>query len=436
MPNISEHKKFLCCDSRTNHNKLWQYTLFDNDDLLVSWGRVGKALQEKTHIRAGKWKAEKLIGEKLKKGYKEVNILDADGKAGTNSKTLQHSELSKIATEQIDHTDPEVAKLITYLVKVNRHDIYKATSGKVTWDTSKGLFTTPLGIVTPDTIKEARTILVKLGDYVDKKQYKASKFLDLLEEYLVLIPQDIGMKFNAEKILPSLQAVQQQGAILDSLEASYQAVTTQPAAKQTDDVTQSETAKQVPKLFDVKLHLADCGKEFNHVRDLYHKTRQSKHVSYNLEVSKVYIVEMISHKTKFDGVAPKLGNIMELWHGSSSQNLLSILCKGLKISPPSSTHITGKCFSNGIYFSDQSTKSLNYAYGYWGGSRDKRVFMFLADVAMGKYEVPSGPTSRRPSSGHHSYFAKAGRSGVINNEMVIFSEDQCNLKFLVEFSTR
>ena len=430
MPNISEHKKFLCCDSRTNHNKLWQYTLFDNDDLLVSWGRVGKALQEKTHIRAGKWKAEKLIGEKLKKGYKEVNILDADGKAGTNSKTLQHSELSKIATEQIDHTDPEVAKLIKYLVKVNRHDIYKATSGKVTWDTSKGLFTTPLGIVTPDTIKEARTILVKLGDYVDKKQYKASKFLDLLEEYLVLIPQDIGMKFNAEKILPSLQAVQQQGAILDSLEASYQAVMTQPTAKQTDDAT------QIPKLFDVKLHLVGEKKDEKRLFDLFYNTRKTQHTCYGYRPVKVYQVEMPTAKAEFEQSGKPLGNVMELFHGSDTANLLSVLKSSLKLRPPSSVRLTASMFSNGIYFANCATKSLNYSCGYWGGGSNSRIFMFIAQVAMGKYYIPSGPTSQRPPAGYDSYFAKAGKSGVLNDELVVFKEYQVNLTHLIEFSPR
>jgi len=433
MPTITEHRKFICTDARTNHNKLWSYTLFDNDDLLVSWGRVGKTLQEKTHIRAGKYKAEKLVNEKLNKGYKEVNILDADGKAGTNSKTLQNSELKKIATEQIDHTDPEVAKLITYLVKVNRHDIYKATSGKVTWDASKGLFTTPLGIVTPDTITQARDVLVKLGDFVAKSQYKSSTFLDLLEEYLVLIPQDIGMKFNAEKILPDLNAVQQQGAILDSLEASYQAIMTQPTAKQTDDVT------PVPKLFDVKLHLVGEKKTITWIRDFYRKTKQTMHSSHVLDVSKVYAVEMAENKRRFDAIVNKIGNIMKLWHGTRAANVLSILKCGLIIPPSSSAHVTGRLYGNGLYFSDQSTKSLNYAYGYWdGGSRDRSTFMFLANVAMGKSFIPNASgwgavSGRFPQSGYDSTFAKGGRSGVYNNEMIVYNVDQCNLIYLVEF---
>ena len=92
-------------------------------------------------------------------------------------------------------------------------------------------------------------------------------------------------------------------------------------------------------------------------------------------------------------------------------------------------------FGNGVYFSDQSTKSLNYAYGYWGGGQaDNNCFMFLADVAMGKYFVPPGPSVRLPLSGYDSTFAQAGKSGVVNNEMIVYKTCQINPRFLVEFA--
>ena len=90
-------------------------------------------------------------------------------------------------------------------------------------------------------------------------------------------------------------------------------------------------------------------------------------------------------------------------------------------------------FGPGAYFSDQSTKSLNYAYGYWGGSADNNCFMFLADVAMGKAYTPSSWGSGFPKRGYDSTFAKAGKSGVRNNEMIVYKTNQANLKYLIEF---
>ena len=62
--------------------------------------------------------------------------------------------------------------------------------------------------------------------------------------------------------------------------------------------------------------------------------------------------------------------------------------------------------------------------------------MFLADFAMGKQYVPSSrsyTSTRYPVSGYQSTFAKAGQSGVMNNEMIVYQTSQANLKFLVEF---
>jgi len=112
---------------------------------------------------------------------------------------------------------------------------------------------------------------------------------------------------------------------------------------------------------------------------------------------------------------------------------LSILKGGLVIPPSSSSHVTGRMFYNGIYFSDQSTKALNYATSFWGSSDIGRYFMFMADVSMGKYYVPSGPRSCLPPAGYDSYFAQGRKSGVQNNEMIVFKTSQVNLRYLVEF---
>jgi poly [ADP-ribose] polymerase len=91
-------------------------------------------------------------------------------------------------------------------------------------------------------------------------------------------------------------------------------------------------------------------------------------------------------------------------------------------------------FGNGVYFSDQSTKSLNYSFGWWDGRREENCFMFLCDVAMGREFVPVGPNARLPVPGFDSTFAKAGKSGVLNNEMIVYKTCQIAPRYLVEFS--
>lgn len=428
MATVIEKKKFIFASVGDNHNKFWLYELYDNDDVRVQWGRIGKGTQSKTHSGAGKHFADSKSNEKINKGYKEVDILDAEGGAQTVSATVaSSSELKNIAKNQIKHSNPEVAALIDYLVKVNQHNIYNATGGKVEWNSAKGLFVTPLGIVTPASIAEARTLLVSLGDCVAKKDWKSKGFISTLEEYMTLIPQDIGMKFNPQNIFPDLSTVQKQGAVLDALEASYQTVTTAPKA--TDDAPK----KDAPKLFDLELSKLDDKGILKSIKDMYEKTRKGMHSSSSYGVKYVYEVAMPFQATLYEKVAKEIDGVQRLWHGTSSANLLSILKSGLRKSPPSSAYVSGKMYGSGCYFSSESTKSLNYAVGYWGGNRSDRTFMFLADVAMGNYFVPKGPTSSPPPKGYHSYWAKAGQSGVLNHEMVIFNDNQCLLKFLIEF---
>ena len=159
------------------------------------------------------------------------------------------------------------------------------------------------------------------------------------------------------------------------------------------------------------------------------------HTSYNLRVKNVYSVTIGNMKNAWDNDGAQMSNIKELWHGTRAANLLSILKGGLIIPKSSAGHVTGRLFGDGLYFSDQSTKSLNYSQGYWSGSRDNHCFMFLANVAMGKEYIPNGHGGPWPRKGYDSTYAIGGKSGVMNNEMIVYRTSQCNLKYLVEFDS-
>ena len=176
--------------------------------------------------------------------------------------------------------------------------------------------------------------------------------------------------------------------------------------------------------------------EFKRLLKFYNETRKSNHSCAHLWMKKVYIFEHNKMKQAFDKKGKKIGNIMELFHGTRSSNLLSIMAKGMIIPPSSASHCTGRLYADGLYFSDQSTKSLNYSYGYWGGgSRDNNCFMLLVDVAMGRYYVPKGGFHSLPK-GYDSCFAKASQSGVFNNEMIVYKTYQASPKYLIEFGNK
>jgi poly [ADP-ribose] polymerase len=206
------------------------------------------------------------------------------------------------------------------------------------------------------------------------------------------------------------------------------------SSKNEEDSSGKEEVEEPPKLFDLRLDLVENGLEIDRIRKYYKSTMQSMHSCHHLDVKTIYEIEMPKMLEAFQNDGAKLSNIWELWHGTNIANLLSILRSGLTCSPPNTTTINGRLYGNGIYFSDQSTKSLNYAYGYWSGTRNENCFMLLSQVAMGNYYTPKGTHESLPKSGYDSTFAKGGLSGTLNNEQIVYRSSQVNIIRLVEFS--
>ena len=77
-----------------------------------------------------------------------------------------------------------------------------------------------------------------------------------------------------------------------------------------------------------------------------------------------------------------------LWHGTATENILSILSKGLSKSPSDASRITGQKYGEGIYFSDAFESSIGYARGIRLRNKQLspsfRVYMLVCEVALGK----------------------------------------------------
>jgi len=437
MGTLIEKRHFIKSDHKKNNNKFWNVEIYDDGEVTVRYGRVGDSGQSRTYQKgseaAGRKFAESKIRSKLRSGrngeiaYREIEIVEGGTTTQTAQKTVAKANLESVAKKQIKYNNPNVAKLITYLTKVNAHQISSATGGQITFNDTTGLFSTPMGIVTQGNIDDANDILVKIGDMVAKGRYTA-KLGDLTNDYLMLVPQNIGRKrLDVNNFWSDLAKVQKQKSIVDALQASLVTATTQPGRKKTVKLPEEQ-------VFDVQLDLVEDSKTLAHIKKMYGKTRQSRHACYHLDVKTIYKVDINTVRQAFELDGAKMDNIWELWHGTRASNLLSILKGGLVIPPASSSHCTGRMFGNGVYASDQSTKALNYAYGYWGGKADNNCFMFLLDMAMGNYHVPARYGSGFPVRNTDSTFAKANKSGVMNNEMIVYRTSQVNLKYLVEFS--
>lgn len=442
MATVIEHRKFVFCRAgnddwqKNGSNKVWEILLYDNGDVETKYGKIGQSLQSTTKAGEGRSFFEKKIREKTTpkshydgECYREIKTLETSGVGSSSPVVTAKTDLRQLALKQIAANCPLTANLITYFTKVNAHQIYAASGGKITYDTSSGVFKTPVGVVVQENVDEARTLLHNtLATYVQRGDFDNTKFIRSLEHYLMLIPKDIGRTFDARAIMGSQQQVQEQEQILDALDASIKSI-------MTGGSTPAASADKQPeqKLFSVKMTAIDDKKEIARVQRKFDDTRQGMHASSRLRVVTAYSVAIETMNNAFVKDGKQMTNIWELWHGTKASNCLSILKNGFIIPPSNASYCTGRMYGNGAYFSDQSTKSLNYAMSYWGGKDEGRYFMFLNQVAMGKYHIPSSPTGSPPPRGYDSYYAKAGQSGVMNNEMIVFRTSQIMPTHLIEF---
>jgi poly [ADP-ribose] polymerase len=412
----------------------------------TSWGRVG-APKVESQLLNDQATLDKKIREKTNRKdcpYSEVKTVGTASEQVTKSASsgvkVTSEQVKKAAVAEIAGGCPVTAALVKKLAETNKHELVKATGGLqkggMDIDLETGLVRTALGVVTLDAIKEARSVLDRMLPFVSKYDTDNMRYTDLLGSYLRLVPQDVGTRRRGWHT--DFINVAAQTSLLDQLETSVEL-----AEQRITDASKvpGQPAVKQQHIFECKLALVDDTKVWKAIKDAYYDTRNYGHTSASLKPVRVYEVTIPHMIQAFNGDGKKVGNIRELWHGTRVFNILSILKRGFVLPTQLSTaQTTGAMYDNGVYFSNQSTKSLNYSQGYWSGGHDNNCYMFRADVAMGKPYTPSGPDSRAAShckrNGFDSCWAKAGQSGVRNDEQIVYRTSQTNIKYLVEFNDR
>ena len=402
------------------HNKVWYGELYDTGDVITRWGRVGYDLQSKDFPGAGEGFLLKKQSEKLKKGYTEAKVIDASCPA-SSAKPIAVSNLHEIAKSQLlKSSSPILDKLIDRLVKSNVHKITSSTN--IVLNDATGLFQTPLGIVTPDAITEARSLLADAIPYVKNNRY-GEQLNKLVSQYLRLIPQNIGMRFDVRRILPDVTAIQKQGDILDSLEASYQAISQGKTASK--DTAKSD--KPLEQVFKVDLDV-ESGNDAQRLERWFESSKKTQHGYDRIKVRNVFKIKVHDMANSFVSDNPT-----EVFHGTSEANCLSILKSGLKTSPPSTAAIAGKMWGNGVYGAINSSKSLGYTYGRWGQSSGESGWLFICKFSMGKVHYPRGyGNCSRPPTGYDSIWATVANTGLQHDELIIYANNRVNITHLLE----
>lgn len=417
MSNVVEKIRMIFVEADRNSNKFWEGILYEDNTVETVWGRIGKGTQSKTFPNRGKGFLYKKESEKLKKGYTRLRTVDSEISA---SKPVLNSSLSALAKSQINLNNPQLEKIIDRLVNSNIHKITSST--QITYNKDTGLFSTPLGIVTREAIIEARDILVDI-----KKNYGNDYRLKrLVSDYLRLIPHEVGHKLDIYDIFyDASDSIKKENDILDSLESSYDALSTQPVKEEKEQTIDEQ-------VFNVDFHQVDWNSDpkYKKIADWYEISKKSMHNYDRVRIVNMFAIDIKEMSANYEF---NIGGHTKVFHGTSESNVLSILKSGLKVSPPSSAYIAGKMFGNGVYGATNSSKSLGYTFGRWGNSRGSSGWLFVCDFAMGKaYEPRSYGGISKPPVGYDSVWAKAKLTGLYNDELIVYKNNQVKVRYLLE----
>ena len=396
---------------------------------------------------------EKILKSKRKKGYKDIDIAQRaigseESKKITKTVILKNAEHLKINQNSTLH--PETIRFINEIMGATNQFVIQTLK-------------CPLGQLTNAQIDTGREILNKAK--LALQNNKKNILLDLTNEFYALIPHNLGAGARgilSNLLLDDVQKIAQKEDDLDTL----------LDAKSVGAILVSNDINEKYKSLNSQLNWIDPKSElFQWINSIVLGTRASNHRHLGkITVRNAWELNRNTEKSRFikraqeiaqecgkqnipsnlkpymkridvsseDAELYKHANVLPLFHGTRTQNLTGIIKNGLLIRP-AGVVLCGSMYGNAIYKSSNSTKSINYTNiksSYWAKGSSDHAYLFLNDCALGSTKIASGSYqyTRRNILPHHSVWAVGGKSGVLNDEMMLYDTNQHLMRYVIEFS--
>ena len=429
MANINESydPKYLVCVTSNNNNKFYRI-LPDSDGqgFTVEYGRIGAPSFRTDHYPIDMYWRK--YDEKLKKGYVDQTDLVKAAVAATSGE---------------DGFKAIADKSVNDLVKALR---------KYASDTIKQNYTISQSAVTQEMLDVAKDLIDRLNSIADKLSTDSSAksdFNDTLIKLFKTIPRKMN-KVNDYLIATAdsteaAEVIDREQKLYDVLLANFQtqqasaAKDSSGSGKSSGGPTETilekfglecELVVDQAKIDDIKKHLGQVASKFKRAFVVVNKKTQDAYAAFKAANPNC--------KTKL------------FFHGSKNENFWSILKNGLLLNPKAS--VTGKMLGNGVYFAPNAVKSLNYTSlqgSYWSGGTSKVGYMAVFAVAIdpsNAYEVSSSSDIsscygmtwdklQKKKPGATYVYAHGGPGKYLRaDELCIYREDQCTIRYLVELT--
>ena len=402
---MTEYKpRYLVMVTASANNNKYYRQIPNGDTWIAEYGRVGSNPQRRTYPMS-QWESK--YKEKIKKGYVDQTDLAED---------LVQVKESKQSNKYKEIENRSIAEIVERLQNMAR----KAISDNYTISSNK---------VTQAMVDEAQNILTSLLDVKD-----VTKFNDILLKLFTTIPRKMS---NVKSFL----AISENdfASIIDKEQNLLDVMSGQVVQHQVIDETPEEVKKQ-----DCTI-LEQLGLEFDECDNKDIAIIKTALGSCSDKFYRVWKVKNLRTQKRYDQFIKdnNIKNTKLLFHGSRNENWWSIINSGLVLKPTNAV-ITGKMFGYGIYYAPKARKSLGYTSlsgSYWAKGNSNSGFMALMDVAYGKpYDVHSFDSKyynfnydelQRVCKGANCLHAHEG-SMLRNDEIIVYKEDQCTIRYLIE----
>lgn len=405
-----DHKPtYLVMVTANNNNKFYRMIPKSDETFEVEFGRVG-ANPQKASYPMKDW--EKKYREKIKKGYVDQSDLMQDlikevkSSSEKNYKTIEVESIRKIVEFLQDQANKTIQKN------------YKIGAGEVT----------------QAMVDKAQDKINTINEKLDK--YDVNSFNKELLELFGIIPRKMGNvnDYLAKSTDKFSEIMSHEQDLLDVMKGQVVQITV-TSDDENEDSTSNQTILEAMGLEFSEVSDA----EIEHIKDLLGDSKN--------KFSRAWKVINKKTQERFDKFVKDEGitELKELWHGSRNENWWSIINTGLVLRPVNAI-ITGKMFGIGTYFAPRAKKSIGYTSlrgSYWASGSSNKAYMAVMEVAYGKpYDVYSFNSKyyslnynklQEYCPGANSLHAHAG-SMLQNDEIVIYKEEQCTIKYLVEIT--
>jgi len=401
-----KHAKLIMVTGHSNHNKFYNLTENDNDTFTAEWGRVGVTSTKKTYPMST-WLSK--YKSKIKKGYQDNTHLFTKSTTKSTLKDITHNEIKLLMDNLQNYSNTSLA------------NSYQVSSDSVT----------------QKQIDEAQKLMNKLALLIPKRKKLNIETKELNESLLELfkvIPRKLKKvknslfedKIDKDTILKKLDEEQ---SILDNM-ASKVSITQQQKDTNTDD-------KTILDMLGITVEDITANEE----QDI----KQLMTNSANRFV-KAFRVNHHNSRNKMDKYCTdnKITNFESLYHGSKNLSWIHILKSSLLLRPTNGI-VTGALLGSGLYFANKAQKSIGYTSvrgSYWVNGTDDKGYLAIFEVGLGKELITKNHTNwmydltldnlKKQGNYDSFYFIGGPNSYLQNDEKVVYHENQCTIKYLIE----